>query len=112
MIYILPWGNHSLQQLRLDILTQTMSQQVEPRVFYQEWVGKSVYVFEVPPPGRRWKGVFLAETDPNSTKTQVTVADWGEIKVDPAGERVVLVPPNTVRHTATLNPPLTSDITP
>jgi LPS export ABC transporter permease LptF/LPS export ABC transporter permease LptG len=110
MIYILPWGNHSLQQLRLDILTQTMSQQVEPRVFYQEWVGKSVYVFEVPPPGRRWKGVFLAETEPNSTKNQVTVADWGEIKVDPAGERVVMVLTNAVRHTVDLNRPVSYEI--
>src|SRR6202035_1647418 len=81
MIYIVPQANHSLQQLRLDIMTQTMSQQVEPRVFYQEWVGKSVYVFETPPPGRRWKGVFLAEMEPNTQKQQVTVADWGEIKV-------------------------------
>ncbi len=110
MIYILPWGNHSLQQLRLDILTQTMSQQVEPRVFYQEWVGKSVYVFEVPPPGRRWKGVFLAETDPSSPKTQVTVADWGEIKVDPAGERVVMVLTNAVRHTVDLSRPVSYEI--
>ena len=110
MLYILPWGNHSLQQLRLDILTQTMSQQVEPRVFYQEWVGKSIYVFEAPPPGRRWKGVFLAETEPNTQKNQVTVADWGEIKVDPAGERVVMVLTNAVRHTVDLARPASYEI--
>jgi LPS export ABC transporter permease LptF/LPS export ABC transporter permease LptG len=106
MIYILPWGNHSLQQIRLDIMTQTMSQQVEPRVFYQEWVGKSIYVFEAPPPGRRWKGVFLAEAESaTNQKNQVTVADWGEIKVDPSGERVVLALTNAVRHTVDLNKP-------
>ena len=105
MIYILPWGNHSLQEVRLEILTQTMSQQVEPRVFYQEWVGKSIYVFEAPPPGRRWKGVFLAETDPNNPKSQITVADRGEIKVDPTGEHVVLALEDAVRHTVDLNRP-------
>jgi LPS export ABC transporter permease LptF/LPS export ABC transporter permease LptG len=110
MIYIVPQANHSLQQLRLDILTQTMSQQVEPRVFYQEWVGKSVYVFETPPPGRRWKGVFLAETEPNTQKQQVTVADWGEIKVDAAGERVVMVLTNAVRHTVDLSRPVSYEI--
>jgi lipopolysaccharide export system permease protein len=110
MIYILPWGNHSLQELRLDILTQTMSQQVEPRVFYQEWVGKSIYVFEAPPPGRRWKGVFLAETEPNTQKSQVTVADWGEIKVDKAGEHVVMVLTNAVRHTVDLARPVSYEI--
>jgi LPS export ABC transporter permease LptF/LPS export ABC transporter permease LptG len=110
MINIVPRANHSLQQLRLDILTQTMSQQVEPRVFYQEWVGKSVYVFETPPPGRRWKGVFLAETEPNTQKQQVTVADWGEIKVDAAGERVVMVLTNAVRHTVDLSRPVSYEI--
>lgn len=110
MIYIVPQANHSLQQLRLDIMTQTMSQQVEPRVFYQEWVGKSVYVFETPPPGRRWKGVFLAEMEPNTQKQQVTVADWGEIKVDSAGERVVMVLTNAVRHTVDLSRPMGYEI--
>ena len=110
MIYIVPQANHSLQQLRLDIMTQTMSQQVEPRVFYQEWVGKSVYVFEAPPPGRRWKGVFLAEMEPNTQKQQVTVADWGEIKVDAAGERVVMVLTNAVRHTVDLSRPMGYEI--
>ena len=37
MVYALPWGNSALQQLRLDIITQTVSQQVEPRVFFEEW---------------------------------------------------------------------------
>src|SRR5881275_2687408 len=31
MIYALPWGNHALMQLQVDIMTQTVSQQVQPR---------------------------------------------------------------------------------
>lgn len=109
MIYALPWGNHALQQLRIDILTQTMSQQVEPRVFYQEWVGKTVYVFEAPPPGNRWKGVFLAESAPNNPVTQITIADWGEVKVE-GGERVVLHLVEASRHTVDLRSPLRYEI--
>ena len=37
MIHVLPRGNHALQQLHLEILTQSVSQQVEPRVFYEGW---------------------------------------------------------------------------
>ena len=105
MVYALPWGNNSLQQLRLEILTQTVSQQVEPRVFYEEWEGKVVYVFEVPPGSRRWKGVFLAEAIPASDDNQITIADWGEILVDQAGERVVLRLYNAIRHKVNLNAP-------
>ncbi|HEX9944052.1 MAG TPA: LPS export ABC transporter permease LptF [Thermoanaerobaculia bacterium] len=105
MVYVLPWGNHSLQMLRLEITTQTVSQQVEPRVFYEEWEGKVVYVFEVPPGSRRWKGVFLAEAVPATENNQITIADWGEILVDQAGERVVLRLYNASRHKVDLNSP-------
>ena len=105
MVYVLPWGNHSLQELRLEITTQTVSQQIEPRVFYEEWEGKVVYVFEVPPGGKRWKGVFLAEAIPASENNQITIADWGEVLVDQAGERVVLRLYNAIRHKVDLNSP-------
>ena len=105
MVYVLPWGNNSLQQLRLEILTQTVSQQVEPRIFYEEWEGKVVYVFEVPPGSKRWKGVFLAEAIPASENNQITIADWGEVLVDQAGERVVLRLYNAIRHKVDLNAP-------
>jgi LPS export ABC transporter permease LptG/LPS export ABC transporter permease LptF len=105
MVYALPWGNHALQQLRLDILTQSISQQVEPRVFYEEWEGKVVYVFEVPEGEKRWHGVFLAEAVPSGQDNQITIADWGEVRVDPTGERVVLRLYNAVRHKVDMNAP-------
>src|SRR5262245_22143837 len=102
MVYALPWGNSSLQKLRLEILTQTVSQ---PRVFYEEWEGKVVYVFEVPPGSKRWKGVFLAEAVPASENNQITIADWGEVLVDQAGERVVLRLYNAIQHKVNLDAP-------
>jgi len=75
MVYALPWGNHSLQELRLEIMSQTVAQQVQPRVFYEEWEGKVVYVFEVPPGEKRWKGVFLAESLPSGQNNQITIPD-------------------------------------
>jgi lipopolysaccharide export system permease protein len=105
MVYALPWGNHALEQLRLDILTQTVSQQVQPRVFFEEWVGKTLYVFDVPPGSDRWKGVFIAESIPTTQDNQITVADWGEVRVDEKGERIVLVLYNAVRHKVNLASP-------
>jgi LPS export ABC transporter permease LptF/LPS export ABC transporter permease LptG len=105
MVYALPWGNHALQELRLEIATQTVAQQVEPRVFYEEWEGKVVYVFEVPTGSKRWKGVFLAEAIPSTQKNQITTADWGEVLVDPAGERLVLRLYNAIQHKVDLSAP-------
>ena len=105
MVWALPWGNSSLQQLRLDILTQTVSQQVQPRVFYEEWDPYVVYVFEVPPGQSRWKGVFLAESIPSADDNQITTAEWGEVKVEEQGERVVLQLYNAIRHKVDLSSP-------
>ena len=106
MVYALPWGNHALQELRLEVMTQSISQQVQPRVFYEEWEGKVVYVFEVPPGQKRWKGVFLAESLPTSgANNQVTIADWGEVRVDSTGEKVVLRLYNAVRHKVDMSSP-------
>ncbi|HET7510114.1 MAG TPA: LPS export ABC transporter permease LptF, partial [Solirubrobacterales bacterium] len=105
MVYALPWGNHALQELRLEIMSQTVAQQVQPRVFYEEWEGKVVYVFEVPPGEKRWKGVFLAESLPSGQNNQITIADWGEVRVDPGGEKVILRLFNAVRHKVDLNAP-------
>ncbi len=90
MVYALPWGNHSLQQLRLEILTQNVSKQVQPKVFSDSWDGKVLYIFEAPPNEDRWKGVFLAEANPASEENQITIAEWGQVRVDQQGERVVL----------------------
>ena len=105
MVYALPWGNHALQQLRLEITTQSIAQQVQPRVFYEEWEGKVLYVFETPEGEQRWKGVFLAESVPSGEDNEITIADWGEVRVEPDGERVVLRLYNAIRHKVNLNSP-------
>lgn len=105
MIYALPWGNHSLQQIRLEILTRSVSQQVQPRIFSEGWQGKVLYVFESPPNETRWKGVFIAEAGSASEQNQVTIAEWGEVRVDQQGERVVLELTNATRQKMNLASP-------
>lgn len=105
MIYALPWGNHSLQQIRLEIITRSVSQQVQPRIFSEDWQGKVLYVFESPPSETRWKGVFIAEAGSGSEDNQVTTAEWGEVKVDQQGERVVLELTNATRQKVNLASP-------
>jgi len=110
MIYALPWGNHRLQELRLEILTQSVSQEVQPRVFSEAWEGKVLYVFEAPENDKRWKGVFLAEATPNAEDNQITTAEWGEVRVDQQGERVVLELTDATRQKVNLNSPVRYEI--
>ncbi len=110
MVYVLPWGNHQLQLERLQVLTQSISTQVEPRVFWDEWQEKVLYVFESPGRGQPWKGVFLADSLPTTQNNQVTVADRGQVRVDKNGERVVLDLADARVHQVDLSKPDNYDI--
>lgn len=98
MLFALPAGNHALQQLRFQILTQNVSGQVEPRVFYEEWEGLVLYVFDKEPGSQeRWRGVFVAEDLPGNL-SRVTVAERGEVRLDEGADRLVLRLENAIVH--------------
>jgi LPS export ABC transporter permease LptF/LPS export ABC transporter permease LptG len=111
MLEALPWGNQGLQQLRFDIATQSVARQVQPRVFYEDWEGLVLYVFEVAPGNDRWHGVFLAESLPSTFENQVTVAKWGQVRVDEDGERVILELEDATTHKVNLREPESYEIT-
>ncbi|MEO8276404.1 MAG: LptF/LptG family permease [Thermoanaerobaculia bacterium] len=104
MIELLPRGNRAVSQLYLDILTKTVSQQVEPRVFYNEWQGKVLYVFETSARDSEWKGVFLADAIP-SERQEVIIARRGKLVVEDAGERVVLQLTDAIKHSFDFHSP-------
>jgi len=111
MLYALPWGNHGLQQLRFEIATQSIAQQVQPRVFYEDWDGLVLYVFEKPQNDDRWHGVFLAESLPSTFENQVTIAQWGQVRVDEDGETVILELEDAETHKVNLRQPESYEIT-
>jgi len=105
MVWVLPWGNHRLQLERLEILTQSISTQVEPRIFWDEWKDQVLYVFDTSERGDSWRGVFLAQSIPSTRTNQVTIAERGRVRVDQDGERVVLELSNAQVHEVDLSKP-------
>lgn len=110
MVYLLPWGNHQLQLERLNILTRSISTQVQPRVFWDEWENQVLYVFDVPGQNEPWEGVFLAESIPTTRNNRVTIAERGQVRIDRDGERVVLDLENARVHEVDLAEPTTYQV--
>lgn len=104
-VRVLPEGNRQYSQLLLEIGARDISSLVEPRVFNENWPGKVLYVFDVPERSQRWQGVFFSEALPTGQTSEVTVAEWGEIQLDEAGERVVLHLENATTHRVDLSKP-------
>ena len=97
MLDVLPAGNHALRQLQIEILAQSLTEEVQPRIPHTGWQGKVLYVFESPPGERRWKGVFLSEAIPTQ-KSEVVVAEWGWASPDASGNEVALSFENSYIH--------------
>ncbi len=95
MIAVLPEGNHALQRLRVEILTESLTEEVAPRVPHTGWQNKMLYVFEAPPGERRWKGTFLGDSIP-IRENEVVVAEWGRAQAN--GSEVVLSLENAYTH--------------
>lgn len=108
MLWVLPAGNQAYSQKLIEIVTRTVGQKFEPRVFYSEFQGKTLWLFDIEPDGT-WRGVFLADSVP-SEKSSVFVARRGRIEVDDAGERVVLRLDEAVEHSYDFSRPSVYEI--
>lgn len=104
MVWTVPRSNHALQQLRIDIVTGSATKQVEPRIFYEDWQGVVLYVFDAPAASRFWQGVFVAEDTPGDV-SKVTVARRGEVRLDAATDRLVLRLEDATVHEVDLRKP-------
>ncbi len=106
MFHVLPRGNTTLSRMLVDIATQTLGSQFEPRVFYNEFQGKVLYVFDAPPRGGDWDGVFLADAVPGGDEpTNVVVARHGGLELADQGEQVILRLDDAIQHTYDFNRP-------
>lgn len=110
MTEVLPRANSAYETKFIEITAKTASRQVEPRVFYEEWPGIVLYVFDTPPgEARRWEGVFLAPSVPES-ESMITVAERGGLQVDDAGEQVQLTLVDAATHKVDVDAPESYEI--
>ncbi len=104
MLEVLPAGNHALSKLRVDILTQSLTEEIKPRIPHTGWQDKVLYVFEAPPDERRWRGVFLADSIPGR-ENSVWVAEWGRAQADDNTGQVLLQLEDVVTHGVDMDRP-------
>lgn len=84
MIVLLPDSNQAFRELTFKVVTSRAQGDVKPRVFFEDFPGKVLYVRDVDPAGGLpWRGVFVADTqDPN--QPVVYVAREGGVAIDAA----------------------------
>ena len=96
LIVEIPDANQTFREITWGIVAARAEHDVRPRVFFEDFPGRVIYVQEAgPEPG--WRKVFLADTS-DPSKPVVFMADRGRLVLDRAARRVDLVLEGGVRY--------------
>lgn len=102
-IVALPNANQAYREIVFVLLATRVESTVKPRVFFQDFPNKTIYVRELPREGG-WRDVFLADTS-DPTRTTVYFAREGRIRLDQAKRLVQLELLNGTSHTTHADKP-------
>src|SRR5580765_4087703 len=97
MIVALPNANQKYREITFNIVASSAEGDVKPRVFFQQFPNRVVYVREIPP-GGGWREVFIADTT-QTDQTAVYFARQGRLIIDREKQTVRLLLDNGTIHT-------------
>src|SRR6476660_572240 len=93
----LPNANQTYREIVFVLLATRVENNVKPRVFYEDFPNKVIYVRDLPQ-GGGWRDVFLADTS-RPGETSVYFASEGRIRLDEAHRIVQLELRDGTSHT-------------
>ncbi|MFN7914363.1 MAG: LptF/LptG family permease [Vicinamibacterales bacterium] len=103
IIIALPNANQAYREIVFVLLATRVENNVKPRVFYEDFPNKVIYVRDIPATGG-WKDVFLADTG-RPGETTVYFAREGRIRLDEGHQIVQLELKGATSYTAHVDKP-------
>jgi LPS export ABC transporter permease LptG/LPS export ABC transporter permease LptF len=89
LIELVPGSNQRFLDIVFDVASQRAEGDVKPRTFFTDFPNFVVYVQEIPPSGRGWTGVFLADLRADQ-HAPVYLAERGRVVIDRKNKRIDL----------------------
>jgi LPS export ABC transporter permease LptG/LPS export ABC transporter permease LptF len=99
MIVGIPDANQSFREITYDIVSARVENDVRPRVFFEDFPSRVLYVQDSAAPDPGWRRVFLADTS-TPGRPIVSMAQSGRLLLDRAQRRVELVLHDGARYGA------------
>jgi lipopolysaccharide export system permease protein len=88
--WLSPAAVRTLRSLEDKVLSSQAPFAIQPRVFDERFPHLILYVQDVEAAATRWTGVFLASNAPNTTTTDVTLADSAQVVQTPDQHQIEL----------------------
>src|SRR5688572_12128555 len=98
LIVAVPDANQSFREIAFNVTADRAEGEVKPRVFFDQFPGKVLYVREVPATGAGWQGVFMAD-ESAAQPSEAYLARRGHVRVDRQAQRIDLVLEDGTHHT-------------
>ncbi len=90
-------ANQTFREITFKLMGEQNEGDIKPRVFYEGWPGKVLFVWDTLP-GGGWSGVFLADTSNRAGKPTVVTADRAQLLLNPKRREVDLYFPNAQQY--------------
>jgi LPS export ABC transporter permease LptG/LPS export ABC transporter permease LptF len=103
MIEAVPTANQTFREIVFGIITQRVETEIKPRVFFEDFPNRVLYVGDAPA-GGGWRECFLADTSRPEQPTVFT-AEACRLVIDRSARTVDLVLTSGARHAANLSEP-------
>jgi LPS export ABC transporter permease LptF/LPS export ABC transporter permease LptG len=110
MFVAVPDANQTFREIVYGVVTARAENDIKPRVFFEDFPNRVLYVRDAPSGGGGWFDVFLADT---TTPDQPTIftAKRGRMAIDRAKRTVDLVLEDGTRHSTNLRDPAKYEVT-
>jgi LPS export ABC transporter permease LptG/LPS export ABC transporter permease LptF len=110
MLVSVPAANQSFREIVYGVVSARAASEIRPRVFFEDFPNRVLYIRDTPPDGAGWLDVFLADTS-NPEQTTVFTARRGRLVTSRERRTVDLVLEDGTRHMTGLRDPLTYEVT-
>src|SRR5690606_11901186 len=96
MIVAIPTGNRRYTEITFSLLTQRMESEIQPRVFFEDFPNRVLYIQDVAP-GGGWGRVLIGDTS-NPGRPSIQMAREGRLIIDRDKRLVDIVLVNGSRY--------------
>ena len=110
MFVAVPSANQTFREIVYGVVSARAENDIKPRVFFEDFPNRVLYVRDTPAGGGGWLDVFLADTT-NPDQPTIFTARRGRMAIDRAKRRVDLVLEDGARHTTSLHDPAKYEVT-
>lgn len=104
MNVVVPRGNAAFVQLRNQVFASSAEREIKPRVFYDEYANRVIYIDDVRTADGLWQGVFVSDTTNPDSPTLVT-AEAGRLQLQQPGNQLWLNLKSSETHIASTSKP-------